>query len=212
MRQFFISILSVLCLNYNNINNEMKTEIKKLDNYLREKRPEYYNKLQNPLTEKEISALETKYNIKLRSDLKELYLWKNGQSQETYEAFVNNSMFEPLEFVLSGNKEFTEMIGFDFEIENWWNKNWLPIFSNGGGSYICYDLKGIFTGEKGQLVEYWKGDNDRPVIAPNLSNFIEKLNQYYEETSKKDFDKYFDISESIEQWKKEFIVDKPIEK
>lgn len=121
-------------------------------------------------------------------------------------------MFEPLESVLSANQELTEMIGYDFEIENWWNENWLPIFSNGAGSYICYDLKGIFTGQKGQLVEYWKGDNDRQVIDMRLVDFLNNLNQYYETNSKNNFDKKFDINESIAQCKKEFIVDKPIEK
>ncbi len=187
----------------------MKSEVKQLEENIKKKRPEYYSFLQEPLTEKEISELESKYNIKLPSDLKELYLWKNGQSQGNYEAFVNNAMFEPLEQVLLSSKELTQMIGYDFEIENWWNENWLPIFSNGGGSYICYDLKGVFTGEKGQLVEYWEEDNDRPVVAPNLIDFIKKLNQYYEETSKEDFDEYFDINESIVQWKREFIVNKP---
>ncbi|WP_405414122.1 SMI1/KNR4 family protein [Maribacter sp. Asnod1-A12] len=190
----------------------MKTEIDKLDTNLKEKRPEYYSKLQNPLSEQKISELEAKYDKILPPDLKELYLWKNGQSQDCYEAFVNNSMFEPLEHVLSGNQEFTGMIGYDFEIENWWNENWLPIFSNGGGSYICYDLKGIFTGQRGQLVEYWNGDNDRAVIAPNLVDFLNSLNQYYEKKSADDFDEYFDISESITKWKKRFIVDKLIEK
>ncbi len=203
----------ILCLFINcNENKEMKSKLKQLDKNIKKKRPEYYSLLQEPLTEKEISELELKYNIKLPSDLKELYLWKNGQSQENYEAFVNNAMFEPLEQVLLSSKELTQMIGYDFEIENWWNENWLPIFSNGGGSYICYDLKGVFTGEKGQLIEYWAKDNDRQVIAPNLIDFIKKLNQYYEETSKEEFDEYFDISESIVQWKKEFIVNKPIKK
>lgn len=190
----------------------MKTEINKLDNYLREKRPEYYSMLQSPLTEKEISELESKYKINLPSDLKELYLWKNGQNQENYEAFVNNSMFEPLEDVLAGTTELTEMIGYDFEIENWWNKNWLPIFSNGGGGYICYDLKGVFTEQKGQLIEYWNTYNDRVVIAPNLVDFLNSLNQYYEKISTDDFDEYFDISESTTKWEKSFIVDKLIEK
>ena len=204
-------IILDLFTNYNK-NQKMKSELEKLDKNIKEKRPEYYAILQKPLSEKEISELETKYNIKLNSDLKELYLWKNGQSQSNSKAFVNNSMFEPLEYVLSGNKEFTEMIGYDFEIENWWNKNWLPIFSNGGGSYICYDLKGIFTGEKGQLIEYWNADNDRSVIAPNLTSFIKKLNQYYEKTQIEEFDECFDISAEISEWRRDFIVNKLIKK
>lgn len=188
----------------------MKLEIDKLDKNLKAKRPEYYSKLQKPLSEEEISELEKEYNKIIPPDLKELYLWKNGQSQDCYEAFVNNSMFEPLEYILSGNQEFTEMIGYDFEIENWWNENWLPLFSNGSGNYICYDTKGIFTGEKGQLIEYWNKDNDRNVIAPNLSEFLKKLNQYYEENTKEDFDAFFDISYNIKQWRKKFIVSTPI--
>ncbi|QKX06640.1 hypothetical protein HN014_17540 [Aquimarina sp. TRL1] len=104
------------------------------------------------------------------------------------------------------------MIGYDFTIENWWNEHWLPIFSNGGGSHICYDLKGIFTGEKGQLIEYWKSDDDRSVIAPGLSDFLHSLNQYYEKTALHDFDNYFDINEYITAWEKEFIVATPIRK
>ncbi|MEP2278258.1 SMI1/KNR4 family protein [Maribacter sp.] len=190
----------------------MKTELKKLENHLKEKRPEYYSKLQKPLSEAQILDLETTYEIKLPHDLKELYLWKNGQMSNCYQPFVNNSLFEPLEQVLSGNKEFTQMIGYDFEIENWWNKAWLPIFGNGGGSYICYDIEGIFTEQSGQLIEYWNEYDDRPVIAPDLLSFIEKLNQYYEETPMEEFDEYFDIGERISEWKKEFIVDKSIKK
>lgn len=188
----------------------MKSLLPKFNACLKEKRPEYYSELQKPLTEVEINDLEVKYNKTLPSDLKDLYRWKNGQSQDCYEAFVNNSMFESLQSALSVNLEFTKMIGYDFEIENWWNENWLPIFSNGGGNYICYDIEGVFTGHKGQLIEYWKGDKDRPVIAQSLTDFLNSLNQYYEETSENHFDEFFDISDSIVQWRREFIVDKPI--
>ncbi|PKB00376.1 cell wall assembly regulator SMI1 [Flavobacteriaceae bacterium MAR_2009_75] len=190
----------------------MKIELEKLDSHLREKRPDYYSKLQKPLSEAQISALEAEFDMKLPNDVKELYLWKNGQASDCYVALVNNSLFEPLEQVLATNKEFTEMIGYDFTIENWWNKNWLPILGNGGGSYICYDLEGIFTGEKGQLVEYWNEYDDRPVIAPSLTDFIKKMNQYYDETPAEEFDEFFDLSDGISDWRKEFIVDQPIKK
>ncbi len=189
----------------------MKKQLEKLDAYLKEKRPEYYNQLLKPLSEKEILDLQEEFNIELPNDIKELYLWKNGQRQDCYKSFVNNSIFEPLEAVLATNKELTELIGYDFEIENWWNENWIPIFSNGGGDYICYDLKGMFTGQKGQLLEYWNDDEERIVIAPNLISFIEKINTYYETTSIEEFDEDFDISDSIEKWEKKFIVNKLIE-
>ncbi|GAA4115321.1 hypothetical protein GCM10022393_15460 [Aquimarina addita] len=130
-------------------------------------------------------------------DLKLFYQWKNGQQQDSYEAFVNNSMFESLHNALEGNKELTRMIGYDFKIENWWNAHWIPIFSNGGGSYICYDLKGVFTKETGQIIEFWHDYDDRQVISPDLSSFIASLLWYYKTTPKKQFDEFFNIKDQL---------------
>ena len=166
---------------------EMKELINRLNNQLETLRPDYYQTLKSPLNDSEIELLEEKYQVQIPNNLKELYKWKNGQNHDCYEAFVNNSMFIPLEDVLESAEEFTSMIGSDFEIENWWNESWLPIFSNGGGSYICYDLGGIFTGDKGQLIEYWNRDNDRNVIASNLETFISQLVKYYDNNKPEDF-------------------------
>ncbi|TPN84746.1 SMI1/KNR4 family protein [Aquimarina algicola] len=188
----------------------IKSELNKLDENLKEKRPEYYKTLQLPLSDDAISNLEQTYKVVLPNDLKELYQWKNGQQYDCYASFVNNAMFQPLEEVLQISKEFNEMIGYDFQIKNWWNENWLPIFSNGGGSYLCYDIKGVFTNKVGQLIEFWKGDNDRNVIAPNLSEFLGALNTYLVETPATEYDSYFDVSDRIGQWRTTFIVDQPL--
>ncbi|KAF2339787.1 SMI1/KNR4 family protein [Flavobacterium tistrianum] len=184
----------------------MKELVKRLNDQLETLRPDYYQNLKEPLSEKGIEILVEKYQVQIPNDLIELYKWKNGQVYDCYEAFANNSMFMPLEDVLESWEELTSMIGSDFEIENWWNMNWLPIFGNGGGSYICYDLGGLFTGDKGQLIEFWNRDNDRNVIAPNLETFISKIVNYYDNTKEEDFDEYFEI-EDIEGFPKEFIVE-----
>ena len=186
----------------------MKDELQALDVHLREKRPDYYKKLQKPLTDQEISKLEVQYGIALPVDLKTLYQWKNGQQQDCYETFVMNFMFEPLENVLENNKELTSMIGHEFEIENWWDEHWFPIFFHGSGSLICYDLKGVFTGESGQLVEFWHADTDRNVIAPDLRTFMESLNRYYNDTPVEHY-KSFNITDKLPK-PKEFIVETPI--
>lgn len=190
---------------------DLQTELSLLDKNLREKRPAYYAALQAPLTDEEIAALEKKYTVTLPEDLRELYKWKNGQ-RDSDENFVNNSIFVPLEDVLVAHEELTAMIGYDFEIENWWNAQWLPVFENGGGSSICYDMGGVFTGKKGQLIEYWNDDNDRPVICPDLLTFIKVVNTYYKRTPKEKFDEYFDITDQLSAFRKKFIVDKPLKK
>lgn len=184
----------------------MEELIKKIDNYLAELRPEYYSELNEPLTDEQLDKLEAHYKIQIPKDLRTLYKWKNGQKPDCYEAFVNNSCFIPLHQALYDASELTPMIGFDFEIENWWNENWIPIFQNGGGDSICFDLKGVFTEQKGQLIEFWHADNDRNVIAPTIEAFFTKIVQFYESTPKEDFDEYFQI-ENIENHPKKIILE-----
>lgn len=171
----------------------MKNQLEVLDNYLRKFRPDFYSNLNEPLKDKEIQALEKKFKITIPSDLKELYKWKNGQS--CFDSFVNNSMFMTLEEALASAQECTSMIGYDFDIDNWWNEHWIPIFHNGGGDHICYDIGGVFTGEQGQLIEFWHADNDRNIIAPNLKGFIESINKIYKEAEEQEYSIIEDIKE-----------------
>jgi len=97
----------------------MKTQLSLLDEHLKKNRPEFYVTLNSPLTENEIQSLEKKYNIVLPADLKLLYSWKNGQADNSFESFANNSTFMSLDNVLSSMALLTSMIGSDFEIENW---------------------------------------------------------------------------------------------
>lgn len=55
----------------------------------------------------------------------------------------------------------------------------MPIFSNGSGDFICYDLAGSFDGQPGQLIEYWHADNDRNIIAGDLTSFLGALVDLY---------------------------------
>lgn len=173
----------------------MKDTLILLEDYLKKLRPNFYAKLNNGLMEKEINDLENEFTLKLPEDLKTLYLWKNGQNINCFETFVNNSMFISLRDSLEINAELNTMIETDFEEENWWNEGWLPIFQNGGGDYICYDLQGVFTNQKGQIIEFWHADNDRNVIAPNLEAFIAAINNYYLTTSPQDFDSFFTLED-----------------
>lgn len=180
------------CIFLMNRKNEMERILEILNSHIQKLRPEFYSNLNAPLDDHDIQHFERKYNIQIPEDLKILYLWKSGQESSCYEVFVNNSMFIPLEEALEIAQELTGMIGTDFEMENWWNENWIPVFHNGGGSYICYDLRGIFTGNIGQILQFWKRDNDRNVIASSLTHFLNQLSRYYEEQSG-EFDEFFTV-------------------
>jgi cell wall assembly regulator SMI1 len=184
----------------------MQDQLQLLDNYLRMLRPEFYARLQPPLTDNELDDLEKKYKRKLPAGLRMLYKWKNGQAQDCYDAFANNSSFMSLDDALNSAELMTSMIGSDFDIDNWWNEAWIPIFHNGGGDHICIDTAGIFTGRKGQVLEYWHADNDRNVIAPSLESFVSLVNSYYSCTAPAEFDEYFKAA-GIEGYPERFVVE-----
>jgi cell wall assembly regulator SMI1 len=185
----------------------MQIQLEALNKHLQTARPGFYVQLNEPLSTAEINALEEKLNVKLPIDLRTLYQWKNGQNNNCYGSFVNNSMFMPLQEALESAAESTSMIGFDFEIENWWNAQWIPVFQNGGGDQICYDMGGTFTGQPGQLIEFWHADNYRKVIAPNLESFLTLINRYYATTAPAAFDEFFSLEEEIEGFPKRFLVE-----
>ncbi|MBW1298464.1 benzoate transporter [Aquimarina litoralis] len=161
----------------------MITVLEQLDQNIKEKRPEYYLELNAPLSLMDIQTLEKEYKVVIPQDLKIFYQWKNGQNSNCSEVFANNCMFLSLREMLETQSELNAMIGKDFEIENWWNKHWFPVFDNGGGDHICYDTKGTFTGQKGQLLEFWHDDEDRESISPNLLSLCKALNNYYTSNS-----------------------------
>jgi cell wall assembly regulator SMI1 len=182
------------------------SQLQTLSSLLQTKRPEYYNQLNAPLTDADIDALEKKYQVQIPTNLRELYKWKNGQGDNCFEAFVNNSMFISLEEALETAMENNDMIGVDFDVEDWWNDKWIPIFHSGGGDYICYDCGGIFTGLHGQLIEFWHADSDRNIIAPSLDAFTESLIRYYQNTPKEAFDEFFEM-EPIKGYPKRFSLE-----
>jgi cell wall assembly regulator SMI1 len=188
----------------NSPTSAMQKELTILDNHLKTKRPDFYGTLNPPLTDQQITALEQEFKITLPPQVKLLYKWKNGQAAN--ERFVNNSEFMPLESALETYSILTPMIGHDFEIKNWWNENWIPLFDNGGGDNICVDMSGTFTGNAGQIIEFWHADPDRNVIAPSLEAFIAALNKFYDTTPPANFDEYFKIGE-IDGYPKRFVVE-----
>ncbi|MCU0436423.1 MAG: SMI1/KNR4 family protein [Raineya sp.] len=172
----------------------IETVLQKLENNLALKRTVFYHKLQKGVEISEIEKLEKQWNKVLPDDLKKLYLWRNGQPEQVYEAFVNNSMMIPLQQALEIAQNLTAMIGKDFDRENWWHQSWIPLFHNGGGDYIGYDLEGVFTGQKGQILKHYHNYEVRNVLASSLEVFLEALNTLYEKTPSEELDEYVEIS------------------
>ena len=64
--------------------SSIKSVLENVDQYLKTSRPDYYAILEPGLTDEGIRELEEKFNIKLPADLRALYQWKNGHSEEHF--------------------------------------------------------------------------------------------------------------------------------
>jgi cell wall assembly regulator SMI1 len=181
------------------IQSTMKAIISKIDAHLKKNVPVVYKSLNPPLTPEQIHALELKHKVTLPADLKEIYLWKNGQNLEgDYESLFGNKTLLSLQQALEIRDELNSMLlatntEEEFKIPNWWNINWIPVFENGGGDYLCYDVAGIFTGTKGQILDYYHSETYRSVNAPSLVLFLEAVQRVYDKKYEDEWDSLKEI-------------------
>lgn len=159
----------------------MERLISRLDVWLRSNRASYYDQLLPGATDEEIQRLEQSLGLSLPESFKVLYRWHNGQPDEFFEAFHDNKMFLSIQEIEKTWIDLKELLeGGDFEIENWWCVGWVPFMHDGGGNYLCLDLEGTFTGQKGQLLEFWHDDYGRDVLYPSFEDYLETLVKYFE--------------------------------
>ena len=105
--------------------------------------------------------------------------------------------FAPLSEVLRAKTELDGMIGYEFELENWWHPAWLPLFHNGGGDYIVVDLVGIHTGNRNQLLQVYHDWEYRPIVADDLQTFLAAAIEYHGTKAIEEMDEFHIIDEFL---------------
>lgn len=149
--------------------------IGRMDRWLAVNRPDYYALLQPGATEVELDAVEARFTLKLPGAFRQLYRWRNGQDPMSSASLQMNRSFCTLEEVASTKAMLDGMIGFDFDDPRYWRRGWVPFLHNGAGSYLCLDLAAEDGGRPGQLVGFWKADNDRSVEFPSVEAWLANL-------------------------------------
>jgi cell wall assembly regulator SMI1 len=143
----------------------LKSLLSSIDKWLAENRPDYYAQLQKGASEKELTDLETQFNIKLPESFKVLYKWRNGQENRCFASIFGNYQFMSLQWIVSTKESLDGMIGTDFEDPEWWKREWLPFLDNGGGDYICLDAIG-------RIIKFWHEEEDREIIHANFDEWL----------------------------------------
>lgn len=143
--------------------------LKRLDAWLSKNRPAYYAGLLPGLTDMEWDAFVAQLSVQPPAALRAFYQWRNGNPDD---CFYGNQDWMCAEEAARMKRMLDDMIGYDFE-EGYWKRDWIPFLHNGGGSYLCVDVTGATDdGVPGQLVEFWKADEDRPVCATSLEEWL----------------------------------------
>lgn len=142
-------------------------------------------------TENDFSKLEKIINKDIPIELKDFYRIHNGQ-QQTNLAFFDGDRLLSLEGIIQEWQNWYNVIP---EIEqqdikdygciirsspekgiknDWWNKSWIPITSNGCGDCYCIDLDPDAEGKYGQIIRMWHDDALRELVAGSFRDWIEK--------------------------------------
>jgi cell wall assembly regulator SMI1 len=149
--------------------------IARMDRWLAANRPDYYALLQPGVSDADLDAFESRFAMKLPVAFRQLYRWRNGQDPMSYDAIQDNRSFCTLDDVAETKAMLDDMIGSDFEDPRYWRRGWIPFLHNGGGSYLCLDLAAEDGGEIGQLIAFWKQDQDRPVEFASMEAWLRAL-------------------------------------
>lgn len=147
----------------------------RLDRWLATHRSDYHAGLQPGVSEAELDAFEMQFSLKLPVVFRQLYGWRNGQDPQSFEALQFNRTWMTLADIAEVKGLMDGMIGHDFEDPRYWRRGWVPFLSNGGGSYLCLDLAAEDGGQPGQILEFWKADEDRPIRWSDMQAWLAAL-------------------------------------
>jgi len=146
----------------------MSEHINRLENWLRKCRPSYLEGLNAAATLDALNSLELDHGVQFPKELREFYLWHNGQPFGSV-TFSGNKTLMPLDDVAHALSVLNSLRdGGDFESADWWSSQWIPFVKDGGGNHIVVD-----TTQNGVVREFWKADSDREVIASSFGQWID---------------------------------------
>jgi len=148
--------------------------LQRLDQWLRRRRPAYFDSLRPGVPERELTAFERDLGYNLPAGLRALYRWHDGQDPECDAAFARDKRFMRLEDIRAAREALCQLLDAgEFPEVNWWSKAWLPFLDNGRGDHLCVDFAGAFAGTPGQLVLFYHDSECRNIEAPGLDTWLE---------------------------------------
>ena len=147
----------------------MRDWILRLDRWLSNRHPGLYAGLLPGASTAELDDLEFSLGFRMPAAFRELYQWRNGQSEDSEYAFQYNFDLMPITEIKSlWGLMKREVEGGVYAEPCWWRVAWVPFLDSGSGNNRCIDTEGSFGGEPGQIVSFWHDDPSREIEFPTL--------------------------------------------
>ena len=155
----------------------------RVENWLRQNRPNYYSALGDGASESEIQQLEDTVGRRLPEEVRASLRRHNGQDRNQPWVWCGQILMSCKEIASdwsSFKESFDEDDGGwdeDFEgedgvLQQWWNPGWIPWLSNGGGDFTCIDLAPAEGGTVGQVIDFGHDSGERPLLYPSFTAFL----------------------------------------
>lgn len=167
----------------------MNKKFDKFKQWLEENYPDGLLDLNPPATNEEIEELTISLGVQLPDEFISILKIHNGQKGEAAWLFDSQEFLSTYRIIEEYNtwkklqeKELKNKISTpDSGVKNdWWNKNWIPITSDGCGNSYCLDLLPNQSGTRGQIITLWYEFSQREIVAKSISQwFDEYLNDLY---------------------------------
>ncbi|MEX3016882.1 SMI1/KNR4 family protein [Gymnodinialimonas hymeniacidonis] len=155
--------------------------IERIDTWLAEHRPAYYEGLNPGVNDAALDALAAQFDLVLPDAFRQLYLWRNGHSDYVAPSLVLNLQFPSLEALASTKTFLDDLIGYDFPDQGFWERSWVPFLENGGGDHLAFVADGSASG--GAVVMFYHDDPYRGERAGSLADWLEALASSMEDGS-----------------------------
>ena len=142
--------------------------LEEIEKNLKEKFTQVYSELQDGASKDQLKAFENIFNGEVPHELKIFYVWHNGQ--DGYSSFnqKDNFIFLSIDEVINAYEFLNDPME---EVCQPYVKSWIPIFYNGGGDYLMYEIKGK---SKGKFLTYYHDDTTRKIKYENLEELLMK--------------------------------------
>lgn len=165
----------------------------RLDEWLADNPEEIPSRLNPAASDEDMLALEAALDVKLPEDFVESLKVHNGQPSIAGDFFDGDGLLA-VEDILSEWSAWKELVtSGDFDEctsepdegikDDWYNLNWIPFTSNGGGDHLCLDLDPTDGGTVGQVIRVWHDDDRRTLVARSFREWLHRFVVEYTDES-----------------------------